>query len=193
MGTARPDAESAATPHEDGAEGARKKRFTAFHFRKRTTQERSVAGPALAVVDAEAKEEDKEEDKEDIDNVGVKATIRLSALDASGKPLSCVNEQTTYLHIVRYGASPPTGEQDTRPWVVKVVKREATVSTCSTPCFSGTDFESADTSDWGTHFPLARDLRLVELNLELKQCGATPNYLPADFATWSNVPRRALL
>lgn len=115
---------------EEGANAvvdpARKKRFTAFHFRKRAPQERSVAGPALAVLDAEAKE-DKEEEKEDADSLGVKATIKLSALDASGKPLLCVNEQTTYLHIVRFGVQPPAGEQDKRPWVVKVVKREATI------------------------------------------------------------------
>ncbi|KAI0346669.1 hypothetical protein BDW22DRAFT_1352835 [Trametopsis cervina] len=104
----------------------RKKRFTAFHFRKRATQERAVAGPALAVVDAEAKE-NKEEEKEDSDNVGVKAMIKLSALDENGKPLACVNEQTTYLHIVRFGAPPPADEEDKRPWVVKVVKREATI------------------------------------------------------------------
>lgn len=126
VSTTLPVVDSPTIP-QDGVEITRKKRFTAFHFRKRTTQERSVAGPALAVVDAETKE-DKEEDKDDGDNDGVKAMIRLTALDASGKPLPCANEQTTYLHIVRYGAPPPAPEQDTRPWVVKVVKREATVS-----------------------------------------------------------------
>lgn len=113
---------------EDGADSQRKsKRFTSFHFRKRTPQERSVAGPALAVVDVETKEEAHDE-KEDEANLGVKAMIRLSALDDNGKALSCINEQTTYLHIVRFGAPPPADEQDKRPWVVKVVKREATVS-----------------------------------------------------------------
>ncbi|KAI0090397.1 hypothetical protein BDY19DRAFT_939993 [Irpex rosettiformis] len=109
------------------ADAHRKKRFTAFHFRRKSTQERAVAGPALAVVDAETKEEDKGEGKEDHDDVGVKAMIKLSALDENGKPLPCVNEQTTYLHVVRFGAQPPAEEQDKRPWVVKVVKREATI------------------------------------------------------------------
>ena len=114
-------------PEDGAAEAQRKsKRFTSFHFRKRTHQERSVAGPALAVVDAEAKEE-AHDDKDDEANLGVKAVIRLAALDANGRPLSCINEQTTYLHIVRFGALPPADEQDKRPWVVKVVKREATV------------------------------------------------------------------
>lgn len=131
-----PSADSPTPPEEGaGTEGTRRKRFTAFHFRKRAPLERSVAGPALAVVDAETKDE-KEEDKDDSDNVGVKAMIRLSALDASSKPLPCINEQTTYLHIVRFGVAPPTGEQDKRPWVVKVVKREATVS-YSCFCLSG--------------------------------------------------------
>jgi hypothetical protein len=115
------------TPAEEasGPDAQRKKRFTAFHFRKKSQQERAVAGPALAVVDAEPKEE-KGEEKDEI--TGVKAMIKLSALDGDGKPLPCVNEQTTYLHIVRLGAQPPAEEQDKRPWVVKVVKRAATVS-----------------------------------------------------------------
>ncbi|EKM57540.1 uncharacterized protein PHACADRAFT_251225 [Phanerochaete carnosa HHB-10118-sp] len=133
-----PSAGSAAGPSpeiptlspEDGAEasGARKtKRFTSFHFRKRTHESRTVVGPALAVVDVEAKETTP--DERDESNLGVKAMIRLSALDEGGKPLSCINEQTTYLHIVRFGAPPPAEEDDKRPWVVKVVKREATIGT----------------------------------------------------------------
>lgn len=115
-------------PSEDVTDSQRKsKRFTSFHFRKRTTQERAVAGPALAVLDAETKE-DVHDEKEDEANLGVKAIIRLSALDENGKPLACINEQTTYLHIVRFGAAPPSNEHDKRPWVVKVVKREAVVS-----------------------------------------------------------------
>ncbi|OBZ67824.1 hypothetical protein A0H81_12385 [Grifola frondosa] len=114
----------------------RKKRFTTFHFRKRT-EDRSVAGPALVVVDAEAHapthddEAPREPDKNDEDDVGVRVTIRLSALDEEGKDLPSVNEQVTYLHIVKFGA-PPVAiegevEEDNRPWVVKVVKREATI------------------------------------------------------------------
>lgn len=58
--------------------------------------------------------------------------IRLAALDEDGKELTSPNEQTTYLHIVRFGAPsvPVEGapeEEDKRPWVVKVVKREATI------------------------------------------------------------------
>ena len=93
---------------DDGAEVSstrKSKRFTSFHFRKRTHESRTVAGPALAVVDVEAKENAHEE--KDESNLGVKAMIRLSALDENGKPLACINEQTTYLHIVRFGAAPP--------------------------------------------------------------------------------------
>lgn len=115
-----------AVPEEAQDAHRKSRRFTSFHFRKRTTQERSVAGPALAVLDAETKE-DKTEDKTDENDVGVKAIIKLSALDGNGKSLACINEQTTYLHIVRFGAPPPDDEEDRRPWVVKVVKREATV------------------------------------------------------------------
>ena len=68
------------------------------------------------------------------DDDGVKVTIRLVALDEQETELASPNEQTTYLHIVRFGAKPEVKEEgekdkveDSRPWVVKVVKREATV------------------------------------------------------------------
>ncbi|KAG1736083.1 uncharacterized protein EDB91DRAFT_1142664 [Suillus paluster] len=107
-----------------------RKRFTGFHFRKRSA-DRSVSGPALAVVDAEASAPTVEgsvekEDKEDTKD-GVRVTIRLSALDEDGIDLSLANEQVTYLHVVRFGAAPPENEEDSRPWVVRVVKREATI------------------------------------------------------------------
>ncbi|KAF8962629.1 hypothetical protein BDZ97DRAFT_1662708 [Flammula alnicola] len=114
-----------------------RRRFTNFHFRKRSAN-RSISGPALAVVDAEPvpaqeggknnKDGTKEEPEE-----GVKVTIRLAALDEQGTELASPNEQITYLHIVRFGQKAPEsvdgGEpvEDTRPWVVKVVKREATI------------------------------------------------------------------
>jgi hypothetical protein len=115
------------------ADDARRKskRFSSFHFRKLVHRE--VAGPALAVVDAEVDvppaEEGKSKDVKDGADVqeGVKVTIRLVALNAAGMPLSSSNEQGTYLHVVRLGAPPAEGEEDARPWVVKVVKREATI------------------------------------------------------------------
>lgn len=120
----------------DGAEatpassGRPRKRFAGFNFRKRSA-DRSVAGPALAVVDAEASQTTDEgsvekEDKEDM-KVGVRIAIRLTALDEDGIDMPLANQQVTYLHVVRFGAPPPDGEEDSRPWVVKVVKREATV------------------------------------------------------------------
>ena len=109
----------------------RSRLFNNFHFRK-PDQDR-VTGPALAVVDAEAvttapteegkDKENKVEDNED----GVKVTIQLVALDEQGKSLPSPNEQGTYLHVVRLGAKPADSEEDARPWVVKVVKREATI------------------------------------------------------------------
>ncbi|KAH9847448.1 hypothetical protein C2E23DRAFT_848506 [Lenzites betulinus] len=130
-----PDHEKAPTPEPTAADGTqRKKRFTNFHFRKRN-QERGVAGPALAVVDADVhpttEGEDKPKEVKDDDEVGVRVTIRLTALDGEGKELPSPNEQVTYLHIVRFGAPPvaveSSEEEDNRPWVVKVVKREATI------------------------------------------------------------------
>ncbi|KDQ58442.1 hypothetical protein JAAARDRAFT_34241 [Jaapia argillacea MUCL 33604] len=131
-----------ATPAEsDPTPRVGRKRFTVLNFRKdRRTQGRAVAGPALAVVDAEAHTSaavpaDKEGPKSetnDFDKEGVKAMIKLVALDDDGKEMEAANEQVTYLHIVRFG-SPPVAidgapaEEDKRPWVVKVVKREATI------------------------------------------------------------------
>jgi hypothetical protein len=107
-----------------------RKRFTGFNFRKRSAHT-SITGPALAVVDAETPAptvEGSEEkgDKEEVKD-GVRVTIRLSALDEDGTDLSVVNEQITYLHVVRFGAAPDDETEDSRPWVVKVVKREATI------------------------------------------------------------------
>ena len=144
-------------------EVARRRKFAPFHFRKKAPVGRSVAGPALAVVDmgqvepvANGNEEGGvvgEQDhqgqgqgaaaaadnairtgrakKERDEGKGVKVMIRLAALDEMGTELMSPNEQVTYLHIVRFGTKDSAadgGAEDTRPWVVKVVKREATVS-----------------------------------------------------------------
>ncbi|CCM03288.1 uncharacterized protein FIBRA_05416 [Fibroporia radiculosa] len=128
-----PDAEAQHAAEDTHAKG--RKRFTHFNLRKRNHRS-AAAGPALAVVDAEvpaatseggdAKNEDKESE------VGVRVVIRLAALDEEGKELHSVNEQVTYLHVVRFGptltaAVETETVEDKRPWVVKVVKREATI------------------------------------------------------------------
>lgn len=124
-----------------GPTAPQRRRFTHFHFRKRTANH-SISGPALAVVDAEPAVVSPEHKKAADDaEEGVRVTIRLAALDEQGTELASPNEQITYLHIVRFGqktapAEPLEGEdveatapstEDARPWVVKVVKREATV------------------------------------------------------------------
>ncbi|KAH8804219.1 hypothetical protein DL96DRAFT_1537151 [Flagelloscypha sp. PMI_526] len=146
---------AASTSTTDAAAGpAQRRRFTNFHFRKRSTRqgERS-AGPALAVMDAS--ESKKDANSTDDDEDGVKVMIRLAALDEHGREMEVINEQVTYLQVVRFGAAPTNekkddaaattekkdGEastdaaakaededsEDTRPWVVKVAKREATL------------------------------------------------------------------
>ncbi|KAF8155672.1 hypothetical protein B0H34DRAFT_789768 [Crassisporium funariophilum] len=117
------------------AHGRNRRRFTHFHFRRRS-QNRSISGPALAVVDAEPVQAQEGVNKNGKDGSGkeeveegVKVTIRLAALDEQGTELASPNEQITYLHIVRFGAKAEgvEAEEDARPWVVKVVKREATI------------------------------------------------------------------
>ncbi|KAI0298664.1 hypothetical protein B0F90DRAFT_1632368 [Multifurca ochricompacta] len=114
-------------PTLDSQENARKRRFTALHFRRRS-QNRSLSGPALAVVDndTQATTEDGEKEKDAQSDDGVRVVIKLVALDDLGKELPSVNRQSTYLHVVRLG-SPVTDGEDNKPWVVKVVKREATI------------------------------------------------------------------
>ena len=123
-----PQPHTTLTPTPDHQENARKRRFTALHFRRRS-QNHSVSGPALAVVDndATAVNEGGEREKDVQNDDGVRVVIQLVALDDFGKELSSVNRQSTYLHVVRLGA-PVTGGEDNRSWVVKVVKREATAS-----------------------------------------------------------------
>lgn len=117
-----------------------RRRFTQFHFRKRSTN-RSVSGPALAVVDADPNtNHETKKDKDKDDQEGVRVIIRLAALDEQGTELVSPNEQTTFLHIVRVGAksaeSPSEDAEvdDNKPWVVKVVKREAAVSNIDRMC-----------------------------------------------------------
>ena len=115
-------------PTSDHQDNVRKRRFTALHFRRRS-QNHSVSGPALTVVDndaAAATTEGGERERDSQSEDGVRVVIQLVALDDLGKELSSVNRQSTYLHVVRLG-SPVVGE-DHRSWVVKVVKREATAS-----------------------------------------------------------------
>ncbi|KAF8265835.1 hypothetical protein EI94DRAFT_1779191 [Lactarius quietus] len=115
---AEPPSQNSVTPSPtpDHQESTRRRRFTALNFRRRT-QNHSVSGPALAVLDNDVAAATEE---------GVRISIRLVALDELGKELSSVNRQMTYLHVMRFGSLVPDGE-DNRPWVVKVVKREATI------------------------------------------------------------------
>ncbi|KAJ7100240.1 hypothetical protein B0H15DRAFT_819414 [Mycena belliarum] len=126
-----------------------RKRFTPFHFRRRAAASNTTAaaatpvtGAALAVVEGDDKKEHQEDNE-----MGVRVTIRLVALDAAGHELDSPNEQTVYLVVGRMGAAPPPpppaeaetkekeaadseaadADADTRPWLVRVVKREATI------------------------------------------------------------------
>ncbi|KAG6887589.1 hypothetical protein C0992_011623 [Termitomyces sp. T32_za158] len=104
-----------------------RRRFTHNPFRKHI-QNHSVSGPALRVLDPDPTTPTDDKGKDE-DLEGVRVAIRLAALDAQGTELASPNEQVTYLHVIRFGARPEneTGNEDTRPWVVKVAKREATI------------------------------------------------------------------
>jgi hypothetical protein len=161
---------AAATPRN----GRSRKRFTAFHFHKRSG-DRAASGPALAVVDADvantSPESDKDKGFKDDMREGVRVIIRLSALDEDGMDVPTVNEQATYLHIVRLGAPPAADEEDVRPWVVKVIKREATVSVYC-PFLRAV---SPSLADWPAHIPSPRDLR--SHRPIICPCPCPPSYL----------------
>jgi len=102
--------------------------FTDIHL-SRWSSNHVASGPALSVLDADAAgtSGESEREKEFEDGEGVKLTICLSPVDANGMPISTV-KQTTCLRIGRMGTPPTSDEDGIRPWVVKVVKREATFS-----------------------------------------------------------------
>lgn len=126
-----------ATP-EAAPTQASKKRFSTFAFRKKTR----AAGPAVPVVDAQtanpalssaAPSTTTGGNTDGDEEGGVRVRIRIEALDEHEHPLTSPNAQSTYLHIVRVGTAQTAAAEgdgpveDTRPWVVKVVKREATI------------------------------------------------------------------
>ena len=126
---------------------------------KRRSHNRSVSGPALAIVDADPAPINDAKDKDDSKD-GVRVVIRLVALDEQGTELASPNEQVTYLHVVRFGEE---AEEEAKPWVVKVVKREATVS-----CHLNTNnrYESnMMTTDRASYIPFARDFRAIIIHL----------------------------
>lgn len=118
-----------------------KKRFTHFPFKRRAgLLQHQIAGPALPVVDADVASpttnvaENEGSSSDDLhrekDEKGIKVVIDIEALDDEGSVLTSPNSQLTYLHIVRMGAA-PIDEEDIRPWMVKVVKREAKIGSHS--------------------------------------------------------------
>ncbi|KAF9239891.1 hypothetical protein BU15DRAFT_87890 [Melanogaster broomeanus] len=101
--TEGPSAASSTNAHS----GRGRKRFTAFNFRKRST-DRAASGPALAVVDAEAASPSAhgEKERESSDDMleGVRVTIQLSALDDDGLDVTTIGPHTFHLHEI-YGLS----------------------------------------------------------------------------------------
>ena len=176
-----PDPEKSSRADTPAAEAPqRKKRFTNFYLRKRN-RDRNVAGPALAVLDADAQPadgEDKKDAKEEEE--GVRVNIRLVALDENGQDLPSPNEQATYLHVVRFGAAPTPVEgteegEDHRPWVVKVVKREATVCRVPPRVRSRLNLRPPD---WTAHFPPPRDLRSFRQLHDVLPAYCAPSHRP---------------
>uniref|UniRef100_D8QD42 Expressed protein n=1 Tax=Schizophyllum commune (strain H4-8 / FGSC 9210) TaxID=578458 RepID=D8QD42_SCHCM len=129
-----PPSDSSTPPNEDNSAGNRARRFTHFHLRRSIfhsssdadrQRNRAASGPALAVVDT--LDPSNQAPHAEDEGSEVKLMIRLAALDDQGTELSLPNEQVTFLSVARHGPKPDDEEEDTRPWVVRVVKREATI------------------------------------------------------------------
>ncbi|KAH7345242.1 hypothetical protein B0J17DRAFT_712848 [Rhizoctonia solani] len=88
-----------------------------------------AAGPALPVVDADVHNTAAEGSKDNASKEagGVDVTIQLDALDEAGELTTPRNSQLTLLHIVKMGQPPADGAEDTRSWVVRVVRRDALI------------------------------------------------------------------
>ncbi|KAH8804217.1 hypothetical protein DL96DRAFT_1562826 [Flagelloscypha sp. PMI_526] len=117
----------------DAAAGpAQRRRFTNFHPRKRSTRqgERS-AGLALPVMDTS--ESKKDANSTDDDEDGVKVMIRLAALDEHGREMEVINEQTTYLQVVRFGAAPANEKKDDASAATHNKKEGETPTNAATP------------------------------------------------------------
>ncbi|KAF7342755.1 RING-type domain-containing protein [Mycena sanguinolenta] len=121
-------------PAATNGAGMERRRFTPFHFRRHanhsvtsttSTTPAPVAGTALAVVD-EHTADNTGGKGDDEDEKGVRITIRLVALDANGRELDSPNEQMVYL-VTDAANTNSSEEGDMRLWVVRIIKREATI------------------------------------------------------------------
>ncbi|QRW04963.1 Zinc finger, C3HC4 type (RING finger) protein [Ceratobasidium sp. AG-Ba] len=127
-----PAPELPAAPEPVAQPHSRRRISIPFHIRRRSRVPQQVAGPSLPVVDAEAQVpvvEGSSKDHEPKEASGTHVSIKLEALDEGGKPYTNRNAQTTFLHVVKLGQPPADGAEDTRSWVVRVLKREATIGT----------------------------------------------------------------
>ncbi|CAE6506870.1 unnamed protein product [Rhizoctonia solani] len=100
-----------------------------FHIRRRDRGPQQAVGPALPVVDVDVHNTAAEGSKDNAPKEagGVDVTIQLDALDGAGELTTPRNSQLTLLHIVKMGQPPADGAEDTRSWVVRVVRRDALI------------------------------------------------------------------
>ncbi|CAE6411107.1 unnamed protein product [Rhizoctonia solani] len=127
-----PASEQVTLPAEPPAAATRSRRRISvpFHIRRRDRGPQQATGPALPVVDADAHNATAAESSKDNtpkETGGVDVTIQLDALDEAGVSVSPRNSQLTLLHIVKMGQPPSDGSEDTRSWVVRVVRRDALI------------------------------------------------------------------
>ncbi|KAJ1311694.1 hypothetical protein OPQ81_010167 [Rhizoctonia solani] len=123
--------EPVALPAEPAAAVTRSRRRISvpFHIRRRDRGPQQAVGPALPVVDADVHNPRAEGSKDNApkETGGVHVTIQLDALNEAGELTTPRNSQLTLLHIVKLGQPPVDGAEDTRSWVVRVIRRDALI------------------------------------------------------------------
>ncbi|KAG8693979.1 hypothetical protein FRC08_008773 [Ceratobasidium sp. 394] len=127
-----PVPEPTLTVPEPAVQRSRRRISVPFHIHRRSRGPQQAVGPALPVVDADAQPpvaEGSSKDHAPKEAGGVHVSINLEALDEAGKPYTNRNSQMTLLHIVKTGQPPTNGAEDTRSWIVRVLRREATIGT----------------------------------------------------------------
>ncbi|KDN42948.1 hypothetical protein RSAG8_06474, partial [Rhizoctonia solani AG-8 WAC10335] len=125
-----PAPEPVTLPTEPSAAVTRSRRRISvpFHIRRRDRGPQRATGPALPVVDADVNAAaEGSKDNAPKEAGGVDVTIQLDALDEAGELTTPRNSQLTLLHVVKMGQPPADGAEDTRSWVVRVVRRDALI------------------------------------------------------------------
>ncbi|QRV90872.1 Zinc finger, C3HC4 type (RING finger) protein [Ceratobasidium sp. AG-Ba] len=110
-----PAPELPAVPEPVAQPRSRRRISIPFHIRRRSRVPQQVAGPSLPVVDAEAQ--------------WYSCKHQTRSIGRGRQAIHQPKCPNYFFHVVKLGQPPADGAEDTRSWVVRVLKREATIGT----------------------------------------------------------------